>query len=42
MADEVTRAVESGETGDNPAGVSECLVNLDRAMTDWGFGRVDS
>jgi hypothetical protein len=42
MADEVARVVESGETADNPSGVSECLVNLDRAVTDWGFGRVDN
>jgi hypothetical protein len=43
MADEVSRAVEVDELrGNDPIGVSECLVNIDREMQDWGFGHVDN
>jgi hypothetical protein len=43
MADKVSRAVEVDDLRDNnPIGVSECLVNIDREMQDWGFGHVDN
>jgi hypothetical protein len=43
MADEVSRAVEvDNMRNNNPIGVSECLVNIDRQMQDWGFGHVDN
>lgn len=39
---EIALLLEMEEAAENPTGISECLVNFDRAVLDWGFGHVDN
>jgi hypothetical protein len=42
MADEIALLLAMEEAAENPSGSSECLVNFDREVLDWGFGHVDN